>query len=62
LDQAAKELFMEAFCFYPYWQQMKKKVKGEGNYHSVKGGEPYKRLISTYDMSVKEFLRAVETK
>lgn len=38
LDRAAKELFKEAFKYYPYWHGMQKIAVGKGNYHSVSDG------------------------
>ncbi len=54
LDRAAKELFQEAFCYYQYWPEMKKKAVAKGNYHSIKDGEKIRSVITTYDLSVKE--------
>ncbi len=58
LDYAAKEMFKSAFQYYPYWNDMAKLPKGNGTYHSIKDGEKIKKLISSYDMTVKE-LRTV---
>lgn len=55
LDLAAKALFKEAFAYYKYWPEMKKKAVGKGNYHSTKDGSKYKKLIDSYDISVDEF-------
>lgn len=54
LDKAAKDLFIEAFQFYPYWDEMKKKAIGRGSYHSSKDGELIKKSISSYDMLVTD--------
>lgn len=55
LDQAAQLQFQEAFQWYPYWQQMKKRPLGKGSYHSVQDGMAIRRIIDTYDMSCSEF-------
>ena len=55
LDRAAKELFREAFLYYPFWQDMKKQALGKGSYHSVKDGEQIKGVIDSWDMPVNEF-------
>ena len=55
LDRAAKELFKEAFRFYPYWQEMQKITVGTGNYHSVKDGAEIKKKIISYDMKISDF-------
>lgn len=55
LDRAAKELFKEAFQFYPYWQEMQKIAVGKGNYHSVKDGAEIKKSIISYDMKVSDY-------
>lgn len=55
LDQAAKELFKDAFVFYEEWPQMKKISLGGGSYHSVKDGEKIKRAIDSYDITIAEF-------
>lgn len=55
LDKAAKQLFKEAFRFYPYWREMQKITVGKGNYHSVSDGAEIKKRISSYDMKVSDF-------
>ncbi len=60
LDKAAKELFLKAFSFYPYWQGMKKKSLGKGSYHSLKDGELMKSVIDDYNISVLEFRNRVK--
>lgn len=55
LDKAAKEQFIEAFRYYDYWVQMRKKPLGRGNYHSSKDGEIFKRIVDNYDMSIEQF-------
>lgn len=57
LDQAAQIQFQEAFQWYPYWQQMKKRPIGKGNYHSAQDGVALHSLIDTYDVSIDEFRR-----
>ena len=49
LDKAAKDLFIEAFQFYPYWNEMKKQAVGHGSYHATADGEKVKKLITSYD-------------
>lgn len=55
LDEAAKMLFQQAFQWYPYWPRMKKRSEGEGSYHSTKEGDFFRKLISSYNMTVEEF-------
>ncbi len=57
LDQAAKELFKEAFRFYLYWREMQKVAVGKGSYHSTKDGMEIKKNIASYDMKVSDFRR-----
>lgn len=52
LDKAAKEMFKEAFQYYPYWRSMKKKALGNGSYHTVKDGLLFKQCIDSFDMSI----------
>ncbi len=59
LDEAAKDLFKEAFHYYPYWKNMRKIPFGEGTYHSVKAGEHIRNLIDSFDMSVADFREKV---
>lgn len=55
LDSAAKQLFKNAFSYYDYWQQMRRKQVGAGTYHSVKDGLFMRSLISDYQMHVSDF-------
>ena len=55
LDYAAKQLFKDAFQYYDYWPDLKKKAEGKGSYHSSKDAEEIKRGIKTYDISITEF-------
>ena len=57
LDQAAQIQFQEAFQWYSYWSQMKKRPDGKGTYHSLRDGAIFRRIIDTYDMPVDEFQR-----
>ena len=57
LDMAAQEQFRQAFQWYSYWPQMKKRPMGEGTYHSVKDGESLHQLIGSYEMRAEEFRR-----
>lgn len=58
LDAAAKRLFKDAFAYYGYWPQMRKKQLGEGSYHSVKDGALMRALIRDYAMPAAEFRAA----
>lgn len=60
LDLAAQEQFKEAFRWYPYWMEMRKKAVGAGSYHARKDGEPYRSIIHTYDMRVDEFRNSIK--
>lgn len=60
LDKNAKDLFFEAFKYYEYWQQMKKKPQGAGTYHSVKDGKSIKEKITSYDMKVADLLKLIK--
>lgn len=55
LDKAAKELFKEAFKFYPFWHEMQKIALGKGNYHSVKDGVEIKKNINSYGMKISDY-------
>ncbi len=57
LDRQAKELFMDAFSFYGFWQDMKKKEEGKGTYHSVKDTEKLQAFIDSYEMTISDFLK-----
>lgn len=61
LDTAAKQLFKDVFKFYDYWPEMKKRVLGRGSYHSVKDGDQFKKLITSYDISIKEFREVLKS-
>lgn len=60
LDRAAKELFQEAFHYYQYWPEMRKKTVAKGSYHSIKDGKEMHSVIDTYDMSVEEFRKRLK--
>ena len=60
LDQVAQLQFQEAFQWYPYWQQMKKRPLGKGSYHSMQDGVYLHQVIDSYDMPVDEFRRRVQ--
>jgi len=60
LDDAAFKLFKEAFKNYQYWNEMKKKVIGKGTYHTDKQGVVLREHITTFDMSVLDFLQDVK--
>lgn len=61
LDKAAKELFMELFDYYDYWQTIRKKCLGTGSYHSVKDGKRIRSYITSYDITINEFRQKLET-
>lgn len=52
LDIAAKSLFKAIYPYRRYWHEMGKIPVGKGSYHSLKQGEPIKKLIVDYDMPV----------
>ncbi len=60
LDRAAKELFREAFYYYEYWPEMKKKAIAKGSYHSVKDGAKVRSVIDAYDLSVMDFRKRLK--
>ncbi len=60
LDKAAQEVFKKAFAFYRFWPEMAKQAEGKGTYHSDKQGEKLREHITSYDMSVKEFLKIIK--
>lgn len=55
LDAAAKKLFAEAFLYYSYWPQLRKKQLGAGTYHSIKDGAFMKAQVQDYNISADEF-------
>ena len=57
LDKAAKELFKEAFAYYEYWNDMRKKAVGEGTYHSLADAISIRDKIDTWDISVEDLRR-----
>ncbi len=59
LDTAAKSLFKEAFRYYMYWPEMKKKALGVGNYHSVNDGDHVKSLFDTYKITLHDFKKKI---
>ena len=60
LDREAKKLFKDAFKYYDYWPQLKKKAEGKGTYHALKDSEDIKSVIDTYDISIDEFLKRLK--
>lgn len=61
LDIAAREQFCQAFQWYSYWPQMRKRPAGEGTYHSKKDGEFLHGIIRSYNMPAEEFrMRALQ--
>lgn len=61
LNQEIIKLFKESFIYYSYWQEMRKKPKGKGTYHSVKDFEPYTQYISSWDMKVEDFQNQISS-
>lgn len=59
LDRNAKELFMEALDYYDEWKDIKFAPIGKGTYHSVKDGASIKEIITSYDMTIKDFKKAL---
>lgn len=57
LDKAAKELFKEAFSYYEYWNDMRKKAIGVGTYHSLADATSIRGKIDTWDISVEDLRR-----
>lgn len=57
LDRAAKQLFMDAFAWYGFWEEMRKEPQGTGSYHSVKDGGFVKELTDTYNIQTAEFTK-----
>lgn len=55
LDAAAKKLFAEAFLYYDFWPQLRKKQLGNGTYHSIKDGAFMKDYVQGYEISAAEF-------
>ncbi len=54
-------LFKKIYNLYPYWNEMRKIVRGEGSYHSIKQFSQYNMLIQgNYDISVEEFCERVK--
>lgn len=60
LDKNAKELFLEAFKDYDKWNELRHAPSGSGTYHSLKDGEKIKRVITSYDMKISDFLEALK--
>ncbi|MCR5796549.1 MAG: hypothetical protein K6G63_01330 [Eubacterium sp.] len=60
LDYHALELFKEAFKYYEFWPEMKKKALGKGTYHSVKDTKRLNELIDSYDMRIDDFLNKLK--
>jgi methionyl-tRNA formyltransferase len=55
LDKAAKQLFKDAFRYYEFWPEIKKRVIGKGSYHSSKDAFAIKSLIDSFDLPITEF-------
>lgn len=59
LDKNAREMFMEALDRYDEWQSLKFIPEGKGSYHSVKDGASMKEKITSYDMKISDFIKAI---
>ena len=60
LDKNAKEMFLEAFKDYDKWGELRHAPCGSGTYHSLKDGERIKSVITSYDMKITDFLKALK--
>ncbi len=60
LDKNAKELFLEAFKDYDKWNELRHAPSGSGTYHSLKDGTEIKSVITSYDMKIADFLKALK--
>lgn len=58
LDMAARQLFIDAFAYYPFWNGMRKQAVGAGSYHSVKDGAQFRQSLTTYDIMETAFRQA----
>ena len=59
LDDAAFHMFKQAFLHYRHWKDMKKIVLGIGTYHSDNDGKRLREHITSYDMTVADFLERI---
>ena len=59
LDAAAQQLFLKAFAYYPFWEDMRKKALGNGTYHNDHQGIALREHISSFDMPVDAFVEAM---
>lgn len=62
LDKAAKELFINMFDKYSFWNDLKKECVGKGTYHSLNDGLFFKNKIISYDENVIDFLNRIGIK
>ena len=60
LDKNAKEMFLEAFKDYDKWNELRHAPSGSGTYHSLKDGALIKSVITSYDMKIADFLKALK--
>ena len=60
LDKNAREMFLEAFEHYDRWNDIKKPQEGTGTYHSLKDGERLRAVITSYDMKISDFVKALK--
>ncbi len=60
LDKNAKEMFLEAFKDYDKWNELRHAPSGCGTYHSLKDGALIKSVITSYDMKIADFLKALK--
>ena len=56
LDELAFELFKEAFMYYKYWNDMRKKIVSKGTYHTEKESNRLIEKIGDYDMVIADYL------
>ena len=60
LDAEAKKLFKTAFKYYLFWGEMRKGAKGIGTYRQASELTNIKKKISSYDITISEFLKEIK--
>lgn len=55
LHGAALHMFQDAFRYYDFWPEMRKKALGKGSYHAVKDALKMKEAIRSYDVPISAF-------
>lgn len=53
LDREAKALFKDAFQYYSFWEEMRKRPLGAGTYHRKAELELFHNSIASYDFPVE---------